>query len=267
MSLQPLSDVAKTAILADLVRERHPQRSAQGQGALGAVWAVLHEVPPETGWPRGYADILALHLWPSQMQLVGYEVKASRGDLKRELADLAKHETVARYCDAWWLVVWDRRWIDGDKVLPGIPDEWGLLAFEQDTTFTGPREGVGSLVVVRKAVERQPLPWPRKFAAAMVRRALEASVGTGLARVIENAARTRGYIEGKEDGRRKTNEDVLAALAPWREAMRRERDAMLARGVNRWSLPFDPDRPSDVLAYVAKHAPPEVPSQFSEGAA
>lgn len=246
MSTQPLSDVAKTAILTDLVRERHPQRSAQNQAEMGAVWAVLHEVPPQTGWPSGYADVVALHLWPSQMQMVGYEVKASRADLKRELDDLAKHTTVGRFCDQWWLVVWDRKWVDGEKALPGIPEDWGLLAFDQ---------GLGELVAIRKSAARTPQPWPRTFTAALVRRALEASVGTALARVIAKQASTDGQVAGKYTGKREADDATLAALEPWRAAMRRERDALLARGTSRWSLPFDPDRLADVLAYVAKAAP------------
>jgi hypothetical protein len=264
MSVQPLSDVAKTAILTNLVRERHPQRGAQGQEPLGAVWAVLEEVPPETGWPRGYADVVALHLWPSQMRLVGYEVKASRGDLKRELDDLNKHQTVARYCDAWWLVVWDRRWVDGDKALPGIPEDWGLLAFDAKQPGTL-YEGLGSLVVVRKAADRNASPWPRTFTASLVRRALEASVGTALARVIADEALSRGTINGKSQGKHETERATMQMLEPWRDAMRRECGALYAKGVSRWSMPFDPDRFEDVLAYVAKCAPAvETPTLFTD---
>lgn len=263
MSTQPLSDVARTAILSDLVRDKHPQRAAQGQNALSAVWAILHEVPPQTGWPSGYADVLALHLWPSRLHLVGYEIKASRGDLKRELENLAKHQTTARFCDHWSLVVWDKNWVDGDKRLLGIPEEWGLLAYSADRKGTA-YDGIGSLVTIRKPARLTPERWPRTFTAALVRRALEASVGTALARSIARSAHVDGHSAGKYQGKADADKATLDTLAPWREAMRRDQAAQRGRGA--WGLP-NPDRIEDVLAYVAKQAPPVPTEQLALGGA
>lgn len=56
--------------------------------------------------------------------IVGHEVKVSRADVLVELADPAKADPWAKYCDRWWLVVGDPKLIDGLD----IPDAWGVMA-------------------------------------------------------------------------------------------------------------------------------------------
>lgn len=53
----------------------------------------------------------------------GFEVKVSRSDWLRELADADKAEAWSRYCHHWWLVA------PREVVRPGeLPDGWGHLA-------------------------------------------------------------------------------------------------------------------------------------------
>lgn len=60
---------------------------------------------------------------PSYQAVHGIEVKCSRADWLRELADESKANTWARFCHHWWLVVSHRDIIkDGE-----LPDGWGLL--------------------------------------------------------------------------------------------------------------------------------------------
>lgn len=93
-------------------------------------YVVLEEVAPGTGWmARRWADVLVLSIWPSNgLTLDGFEVKASREDLKRELTDPDKHQATARYCDTWSLLAWD------EAVMKGldIPAEWGLWIITGD---------------------------------------------------------------------------------------------------------------------------------------
>ena len=56
--------------------------------------------------------------------LVGHEVKVTRPDVLSELADPAKADPWARYCDRWWLVVAEPELVEG----LAIPDQWGIMA-------------------------------------------------------------------------------------------------------------------------------------------
>lgn len=53
----------------------------------------------------------------------GYEVKVSRADWLRELADLSKANTWARFCHHWWLVASHKDIVQAGE----LPDGWGLL--------------------------------------------------------------------------------------------------------------------------------------------
>ncbi len=94
-------------------------------------WALLHEVRNATGYQRSVrtADAVAMSLWPSRgLELHGFEIKASRGDLRKELEDPSKAEEIMQYCDRWWLVVGHK-----DLIQPGeLPPTWGLLVAQKN---------------------------------------------------------------------------------------------------------------------------------------
>jgi len=122
--------VERTVMMVDLLRQSYP---AERNGILSHV--VIEEVAPGTGWAatQRWADMLALSVWPSKgLTLDGYELKASRSDLRRELADPTKHEAVAQYCDTWSLVAWDE-----GVLVDGIPNWWGITDVGEDL-FTWP---------------------------------------------------------------------------------------------------------------------------------
>jgi hypothetical protein len=148
--------------------------------------------------------VLVLGIWPSGgMQLDGFEVKASKADLKRELADLKKHQAVARYCDHWTLVTWD------DSILvDGIPEDWGIVV-----TVDG--EYGRELKTIRHAPKREPEPWPRSFVCSLVRNAHRQSPGGAFVGRACAEASARGFREGKH-----TAESVLdRAIDPLRRAL------------------------------------------------
>lgn len=98
--------------------------------------------------------------------LVGHEIKVSRADVLVELADPAKADPWAQYCDQWWLVVAAPALIDGLS----IPDAWGVLA---------PPSGrrTRSMTVVRPAPQLKPLdpsPGFRRLLSWQMHRAHEA---------------------------------------------------------------------------------------------
>ena len=125
------TDVERTAAMLDALRRA---RTIERAGAESAI--VLTEVPAMAGYGTTIADALVLNIWQSAgrsratrsfRRLDGYELKASRSDLKRELARPDKGEGVRKFCDTWSLVAFD------EKVYSGldIPGDWGLYELRE----------------------------------------------------------------------------------------------------------------------------------------
>lgn len=198
-------DFERTATMLDLVHLIYPEHSP-ARPYMGRSYVVIEECAPGTGWRHAnrYADVLALSVWPSKgLTLDGYEIKASRADLKKELSDLSKHEAVARYCDTWTLVVWDET-----VLVEGIPETWGIV-----TTREG--EHARELVTQRKATKRTPEEWPRSFVCALVRNASEQSPG---AAYVARACSESKEI-GLHDGKYIAKGQLKAATAPLATAL------------------------------------------------
>lgn len=173
-----VSDTERTQTMLDLVHCCYPSDE------LRQSYVVIEEVAPGTGYSsvQRYADVLVLAVWPSLgLTLDGYEIKASRADLKKELADLSKHMGVARYCNRWTLLAWDE-----SVLVDGIPDDWGIA-------ITVDGEHGRELKQIRKAPNREPQEWPRAFVCSLVRNAYQQGPRAAfLARaVIETADRAR----------------------------------------------------------------------------
>lgn len=232
-----ISDVERTTTMLGLLHRRH---GCDPSADMPPSHVVIEEVAPSTGF-RGanrYADALALGCWHSKgYELDGYEVKASRADLKRELADPSKHEALARYCHRWWLVVWDE-----SILLDGIPETWGILA-------TRGSDDDRELYQVRAAKKREPDAWPPQFVASMVRNAFQQSPGAMLlARAIHEASK-RSIAEGKKYGEDKVRRQWDEALAPLRKRL---------YGDSSWRWPAEAHDPTKLVAAILAQldAPP-----------
>lgn len=69
------------------------------------------------------ADALAIDTWGSgHHQLEGYEVKVSRSDWRRELADPTKAECWGQHCSRWYVLA-----PSGIVRRDELPDGWGLI--------------------------------------------------------------------------------------------------------------------------------------------
>jgi hypothetical protein len=202
----------RTATMVELVRRSYPQ----GLNRMSLSHVVLTEIAPGTGWAASnrWADVLALGVWPSRgLTLAGYEIKASRADLKRELADPGKHSALARYCDTWTLVAWDE-----SVLLVDLPKTWGIM------TTVQVEDGERALQVKRKPSPLKPEPWPKAFMCSLVRNAYEQSPGADyLARAVAAAA-----LSALRDGR----EDVRSEMARLLDPIKR-----LLYGDNRYHWP------------------------------
>lgn len=147
----------------------------------GSAFAFLPQVANGTGGNKSRtADALVMSLWPSRgLDLVGFEIKCSRQDWLNEMRRPEKADTIAKYCDRWYLVVASESFVQ-----PGeLPSAWGLMA---------PK---GKLLrIIKEALPLEPQPLSRSFLAALLRNAAGAIVPK--AEIEEELRRAR------EDGRK-----------------------------------------------------------------
>lgn len=195
-------------------------------------YAVLPGVANGTGSHKSRTiDAVIMSLWPSRGQhLHGIEIKVSRNDWVRELADPAKQESHFKHMDYFWLAVGDESIVrDGE-----LPETWGLLVPART-----------KLKVIKPAPLLKPEVMTRAMLAAILRRAnehinseelragikaeVEAAIGDELASLREDA---RNYHRG-------------AAMA--------KHGSMMARFCDRAGVRFDTwntdalDRAADVV--------------------
>lgn len=183
--------------------------------AISARWAapeyaVMWEVGRATGAVSGqrYADAVITSLWPSRgLELHGVEIKVSRSDWRRESRNPKKAETIAAYCDRWWVFT-----------TPGIvqdtaelPPAWGLREWDGQRWRT-----------IRDALITDARPCDRTFLASLLRRADGESRWQidQQARVIADAAvkAAERQIESEIARRSHDRDGAVAALKAFEEA-------------------------------------------------
>lgn len=125
-------------------------RSRYGKEAV-----LVSQVPNATGAGRSRTvDAIAIGCWPSRgLYIHAIEIKSSRSDLIRELAQPAKADAIARYCDEFWIAT-PAGW-DGLQV----PEQWGLYEVS----------GLAEVTVRQKAQKIEAEPLNRSFVAAIAR--------------------------------------------------------------------------------------------------
>lgn len=139
-------------------------------------YALFSHVPNATGGgARSIADALIMGLWPSRgLEITGCEIKVSRSDWLREYKAPGKAETIAKWCDRWWLVVSDREIVKEGE----LPPLWGLLVAHGD-----------QLRVVVEAPKLTPVPWPKGFLASILRSAQSSAAQIGEAEIHSEVER------------------------------------------------------------------------------
>lgn len=172
-------------------------------------YAFFTEVTDATGARQSqYCDGLAMALWPSRgLEVIGFEIKASRSDWLRERKNPAKAESIYQFCDRWFLVVGDPNIVaDGE-----LPATWGLMA----PSTRADRKG--KLTIVTPAPKLTPKPMSTEFVASILRRA---SAGMVPKASIDSQLEQR-YQDGLERGKAQrgyANEDATREL----EQLKRE---------------------------------------------
>lgn len=142
----------------------------------GPRYVIATEVRNRAGFAATRScDAIVVDTWPSSgLAIHGFEVKVSRSDWLRELADPLKAEAFRRYCDRWWLAVGDP-----SIVRPGeLPEGWGLMTYcmakrpsRWDPVQRGyfPQPPAGSLRVAVAAPKLKPEPMPRTMLVPLLR--------------------------------------------------------------------------------------------------
>lgn len=165
--------------MLSLLRKRHAAK-----GGNGPEWAYIEKVRDAPGFDaKRTADAMALGLWQSRgCELHGFEIKVSRADWRRELADPAKADDWCAIVDRWWIAA-PRGIVPRDE----LPSTWGLLE-------TGAR-GL-TVTVPAPLLQKTRLPLERRFLVPILR-----AVGTGLAFTPDEAAIREAREQGWEAGR------------------------------------------------------------------
>lgn len=174
-------------LTTDQIRERLHNKYSSNSGVI-----LLDEVRSTTGF--GYrhttADALAFHLWPSGgLEIHGFEIKATRNDILKEIQKPRKAENISQFCDRWWLVVGDKSIVE----LAELPSTWGLMI----------PYGNGLSIKKSPALQKPP-PLDRGLLMSIVRNMYRQDPS---AKAIYEA-RQRGYDEGKREGREETLKDA-----------------------------------------------------------
>ncbi len=143
-----------TKDLRALLRSRY-----LGKNGNGIEWAYVEEVTEHVRGGGRLCDAIAVGLWGSRgHHFVGHEIKVSRSDWHRELAQPEKADPFIRYCHRWWIVA-----APGIVQTSELPPKWGLLE---------PGRG-GKLTATVQAPLLKPLAPAMSFVAAVIRRCVE----------------------------------------------------------------------------------------------
>lgn len=132
--------------MLDLLHRRYSQRSYNG-GMYAPRYVCAEHVRARAGFDCRTADFIAVETWESSLRngltIHGAEVKISRSDWLRELADPAKAAVSMAYASHCWLAA-----ADASIVRPGeLPAGWGLLIPQE-------RAGMLALIAKPRAVRR-----------------------------------------------------------------------------------------------------------------
>lgn len=143
--------------------------------------ALFYEVSDGVGHTAGRRiDAIGVGIWPSTGQEVhGIEIKVSRSDWKREIANPKKAQDLMRFCNRWYLAC-PAGVVSADEV----PETWGLL------TVNG-----GGIREQRKAPRLTPEPLTRHFICSLLREA--GNVDAAVINTAVNKARVAAEGEFK----------------------------------------------------------------------
>ncbi len=145
------------------------------------IYAFLTNVGNATGNKcNRHADAIAMCLWESRgLEIIGFEVKASRSDWLHELKKPDKADPIANYCDSWYLVLGDANILRFGE----LPMGWGLMVPHTRTELK---------IITESKRTTTPNPLDKNFLAAILRRASE--------QILPEAQLHREFKRGYDEG-------------------------------------------------------------------
>ncbi len=142
--------------------------------------AFLTQVRNATGFNRitRTADAIAVSLWPSRgVYATGYEIKVSRADWKKELAEPEKAEEISQYCRHWFIAA-----PLGIGPASEGPPNWGLVEVKDDGRLKWTKSAA--------AMENREPTW--LFIAAVLR-----NVGDSMVPSVDVNRRIQGAVDAQ----------------------------------------------------------------------
>lgn len=170
-------------------------------------------------------DVFAMNRWGARSyRTVGFEIKVSRGDWRRELEDFRKSDLWTHVVDQFYVVA-----PGGIVDVEELPHGWGLLELRGSRMFTKRQALIGTSTTL-----------PRELAARMVDRLCKRVSDLEWREKSNERAITAGV---RLDIRRELEEELRKQAAPAQEALERDaaryRELMRDLGLGTWSNPVE----------------------------
>lgn len=186
-------------------------------------FAFFTEVANGTGSnARRHLDVVVVGLWPSRgLDRHGFEIKVSRGDLKRELEQPEKADEIAKYLDYFSIAA------PKDLANPAdLPSAWGLIevgprgcSWTKQPAKLEPKENSRPFFAAlcrsaaRELDDFRKAAIPRAEFERMVHEDLEKRVSDRLDALVESKVRAQAYDAQRAINRLKQLEAGLAEFA------------------------------------------------------
>lgn len=216
-------------------------------------WVLMEEFHNATGANSTHRfDGLAFNVWPSRgMVRVGLEVKVSRSDFARELANHDKRAAIEKHCHEVYFAV-----AKGVCEPREVPEPWGLLVEHGDTLKcmvkpkfrdVGPMDPALGLVAIRRLHEQLAQQHQRHYMFAGDEVTQE-QIDAVVAKTYE--AREQRYREqaAAMDTERESLRRELAAVERWKDIWKRLR---VRAGEQAWRMVIDePPGPEEIESVI-----------------
>ena len=167
----------------------------------GPAWAVLTELRDGTGFSTAgrTADAVAFSLWPSRgLAIVGMEIKTSRSDWLSELKNPAKAESIAKYCNEFWLVTSENVAKEEE-----IPLSWGWYICNGKT-----------LKVKKPAQQLTPIEINRVFLMSIMRNFSKSHIP-----LHEVKAKSKEMVDAAVANANSHTDHILSRAQSWRKTL------------------------------------------------
>jgi len=197
-------------------------------------FVLLPQVRNGTGYARTkerWADAIAVSVYPSRgLSLTGLEIKVTKSDWRKELANPDKAAPIQKYCRYWYVVA-------PKGIIPPseVPDTWGLLECTEKRVYA-----------IKEALRNQETPVDMLLLCSILRKVAEVSTPADEVRLLVEKAKGVGTDLVSEAVRCERLEYELDCL---KETVKRFQEASGVKIETRW----DVAKIGDAVRLVTEH--------------